>query len=233
MVMRKASINIAHLGQTLTTADFFEAMPGLPKPTVYSRIRQLITSGEIKRVGRGVYERSDKAEFTVEITSQMENIAKELSSQLPYIDMCVWDLSPINSLAQHLINFNLCVVDVDHEAIEAVFEILRDTNERVLTTKRMFDALADYDGYILVRKLVTDSPLTKKDDVTVPTLEKLLVDLACDKEFSLFQGYEIEHIFANACAQYVVNKNRLLRYAGRKNRRERIEQLLTNNSSTN
>ena len=230
--MRIENFNIAHLGQTLTTADFFKAMPGLPKPTVYSRIRQLLTSGKIKRVGRGVYEYSTKAEFTIEITSQMENIAKELSSQFPYIEICVWDLSPINSLAQHLINFNLCVVDVDRDAIESVYENLRETNERVLTTKRMFDGLADYDGYILVRKLVTDSPLTKKGDVPIPTLEKLLVDLACDKEFLLFQGYEIEHIFANACAQYVINKNRLLRYAGRKNQREKIEQLLTNNSST-
>ena len=231
--MRTATINIAQFGHTLTTTDFFEAMPGLPKPTVYSRIRQLITSGEIKRVGRGVYERSTKAEFTIEVTSQMENIAKSLFSQFPYIEFCVWDLSPINSLAQHLINFNLCVVDVDRDAIEAVYENLRESNERVLTTKRMFDGLADYDGYILVRKLVTDSPLAKKVDVPTPTLEKLLVDLACDKEFSLFQGYEIEHIFANAFAQYVVNKNRLLRYAGRKNHRERIEQLLINNSSIN
>ncbi len=231
--MKTANINIAQLGQTLTTADFFKAMPGLPKPTVYSRIRQLLTSGEIKRIGRGVYERSTKAEFTFEITSQIENIANELSSQFPYIDLCVWDFSPINSLAQHLINFNLCVVDVDRDAIEAVYDHLRETNERVLTTKRMFDGLADYDGYILVRKLVTDSPLAKKGEVAVPTLEKLLVDLACDKEFSLFQGHEIEHIFANALAQYVVNKNRLFRYAGRKNQRERIEQLLINNSSIN
>ena len=231
--MRTANINIAHLGQTLTTADFFEAMPGLPKQTVYSRIRQLLTSGVIKRVGRGVYERSTKTEFTIEITSQMEIITKELSSQLPYIDFCVWDLSPINSLAQHLINFNLCVVDVDRDAIEAVYENLRETNERVLTTKRMFDGLADYDDYILVRKLVTDSPLTKNGEVSVPTLEKLLVDLACDKEFALFQGSEIEHIFDNACAQYVINKSRLLRYAGRKNQRERMEHMLINNSSAN
>ena len=206
-------------------------MPGLPAPTVYSRIRKLVTSGEIKRVGRGVYQRTAKAEFAFDVTSQMERIAKELASQFPYIDMCVWDLSPVNTLSQHLINFNLCVVDVDRDAVEAVYENLRETNERVMTTKRMFDGIAAYDSYILVRKLVTGSPLAKKGDVPVPTLEKLLVDLACDKEFSVFQGHEIEHIYAGACAQYVVNKNRLLRYAGRKNQRERIERLFINNSS--
>ncbi len=231
--MRTANINLAHMGQTLATADFFEMMPGLPKQTVYSRIRQLAIGGEIKRVGRGVYQRTAKTEFDIDVTSQMEHIFKELSSQFPYIDICVWDLLPINALSQHLINFNLCVVDVDRDAVEAVYENLRETNERVLTTKRMFDGIASYDGYILVRKLVTDSPVSKIGDLRVPTLEKLLVDLACDKEFMVFQGHEIEHIFTNACAQYVVNKNKLLRYAGRKNRRERIEQLLINNSSIN
>ena len=173
--MRTSNFNIAHFGQIMRTADFFDAMPGLPKQTVYSRIRQLATSGEIKRVGRGIYQRTNKAEFAFDITSKIENLAKELSSQFPYIDVCVWDLSPINTLSQHLINFNLCVVDVDRDAVEAVYENLRETNERVLTTKRIFDGLSAYDGYILVRKLVTDSPLAKKGDVQVPTLENVML----------------------------------------------------------
>ena len=97
----------------------------------------------------------------------------------------------------------------------------------------MFDGLADYNGFILVRRLVTDAPLMKRDGIPLPTLEKFLVDIALDKEFFIFQGYEVEHIFSNANTIYAMNRNRLLRYAGRKNHRDEIERLLINNSSTN
>ena len=197
--MRTLSFKTPDCESTLTTKYFFHLMPDLPKSTVYSRIRSLVNSGVLKRIGRGVYERSDNADFELHISQKMKDVAKELSLQFPYIDFCVWDLTPINSLAQH--------------------------------TKRMVDNLADYNSYILVRKLVTDSPLMKKSEIKVPTLEKILVDIACDKEFATFQGYEIQHIFDNALAQYIINRNKLLRYAGRKNQRKKIEQLLINNSS--
>ena len=229
--MRTLTFKIPDCESTLTTKYFFHLMPDLPKSTVYSRIRSLVNSGVLKRIGRGVYERSDNADFELHISPKMKDVAKELSLQFPYIDFCVWDLTPINSLAQHLINFNICILDVDRDAVEAVYQQLRDMHEKVVTTKRLVDNLADYNNYILVRKLVTDSPLMKKTEATVPTLEKLLVDIACDKEFATFQGYEMQHIFDNALAQYIINRNKLLRYAGRKNQLEKIEQLLINNSS--
>ncbi len=206
-------------------------MPDLPKSTVYSRIRSLVNSGFLKRTGRGVYEITENIDFELHVSQKMKDVAKEVSLQFPYIDFCVWDLSPINSLAQHLINFNICIIDVDREAVEAVYQQLRETHEKVVTTKRLVDNLADYNSYILVRKLVTDSPIMKKTEIPVPFLEKILVDIACDKEFAIFQGYEIQHIFDNALSQYIINRNKLLRYAGRKNQRDKIEQLLINNSS--
>lgn len=229
--MRTLSLKIAECERTLTTSYFFHLMPDLPKSTVYSRIRSLVNSGFLKRTGRGVYEITENIDFELHVSQKMKDVAKEVSLQFPYIDFCVWDLSPINSLAQHLINFNICIIDVDREAVEAVYQQLRETHEKVVTTKRLVDNLADYNSYILVRKLVTDSPIMKKTEIPVPFLEKILVDIACDKEFAIFQGYEIQHIFDNALSQYIINRNKLLRYAGRKNQRDKIEQLLINNSS--
>ena len=233
MFMTGQNINIMNSCATLTTADFFREMPGIPKATVYSRIRSMVIRGIVQRVGRGVYERTGKSAFAFEASESMRAIASSITKDFPYINYCVWDLSPINTLAQHLINFNVTIVDVDREAVEAVYQRLRDTHEKVLTTKRMFDGLADYNGFILVRRLVTDAPLMKRDGISLPTLEKFLVDIALDKEFFIFQGYEIEHIFSNAYTIYAMNRNRLLRYAGRKNHRDEIERLLINNSSIN
>ena len=87
--MRTANIKIAHFGQILTTADFFEAMPGLPKQTVYSLIRKIAISSKIKHVSRRVFELITKAEFAIDVTSQMEIITKELSPQILCKDLCV------------------------------------------------------------------------------------------------------------------------------------------------
>ena len=170
--MTGQNINIMNSCATLTTADFFREMPGIPKATVYSRIRSMVIRGIVQRVGRGVYERTGKSAFAFEASESMRAIASSITKDFPYINYCVWDL--------------------------AVYQRLRDIHEKVLTTKRMFDGLADYNGFILVRRLVTDAPLMKRDGISLPTLEKFLVDIALDKEFFIFQGYEIEHIFSNA-----------------------------------
>ena len=230
--MTRQNMTLLDTSLRLTTADFFREMPDIPRSTVYSRIRAMVSKGAIQRVGRGIYERTSKSAFTLEVSESMRDIADTIAQEFPYIDFCVWDLSPVNTLAQHLtVNFNVTIVDVDREAVEAVYQRLRDNHEKVLTTNRMFDGLADYNGFILVRRLVTDAPIVKEGNVPLPTLEKFLVDIALDKEFLEFQGYEIVHIFSNAKTQYAINRNRLLRYAGRKNHREDIEQLFTNNSS--
>ena len=150
MFMTGQNINIMNSCATLTTADFFREMPGIPKATVYSRIRSMVIRGIVQRVGRGVYERTGKSAFAFEASESMRAIASSITKDFPYINYCVWDLSPINTLAQHLINFNVTIVDVDREAVEAVYQRLRDIHEKVLTTKRMFDGLADYNGFILV-----------------------------------------------------------------------------------
>ena len=82
--MRTLSFKIPDCESTLTTK-------------VYSRIRSLVNSGVLKRIGRGVYERSDNAYFELHISQKMKEVAKELYLQFPYIDFCVWDLTPINS----------------------------------------------------------------------------------------------------------------------------------------
>lgn len=59
----------------------------------------------------------------------------------------------------------------------------------------------------------------------MPFLKKL-VDLCTDKEFISFQGNEIYHIYENAFEAYTVNQQTMLRYAGRKSKREEIEKIL-------
>ncbi|MBQ6179641.1 MAG: helix-turn-helix transcriptional regulator, partial [Bacteroidales bacterium] len=57
--------------EELTAAVFFRAFPGDPSPTVYSKIRALVQSGELSRVGKGRYVAVRKPAFKVEVTEWM------------------------------------------------------------------------------------------------------------------------------------------------------------------
>ena len=73
--------------------------------------------------------------------------------------------------------------------------------------------------------MAVDAPTVKVFDLPMASLEKILVDFAIDRLFP-FQDTEIVDIYANATASYAVNTSRMLRYAGRRGRRNIIEEIL-------
>ncbi len=53
------------------------------------------------------------------------------------------------------------------------------------------------------------------------SLEKIMVDIFCDQEFSFLQGAELFTIYKNAFDKYTINRTKLLRYVSRKGKEER------------
>ena len=76
---------------------------------------------------------------------------------------------------------------------------------------------------LIIKPLVTGSPLQESAGVTVPMLEKLLVDIRCDADFDYMGGGEAFRMLENAVSLYMVNRTKLLRYAGRRHCREEFE----------
>ena len=70
------------------------------------------------------------------------------------------------------------------------------------------------------------SPLTVVDGCTVPRLEKIMVDIIGDNELFFASGSETYNIYEFACDRNRVNKSKLLRYASRRNRKAKVEQIL-------
>ena len=88
--------------------------------------------------------------------------------------------------------------------------------ERYITTDKL----------LIVRILVKEAPITLVDKTPVPTLEKILVDAAGDKELSYVQGSELYTIYENAFNMNKVNISRLLRYATRRNRKDNVLKII-------
>ena len=216
--------------EVITNTDILylyrENEPEITEATVNWRIYHLVQKGVIQRIGRGKYREGKALTFSPELSAKTIKTGKFVGKEFPYINYCIWELSAINSFSQHLINYNVVFLEVEREVIDSVYRALKDMRYKVVRIKDIKEDLSDFAGYVCVRALVTEAPVLKEKSGQVASLEKILVDLYCDKEFAPFQGNEIYHIYKNAFDDYTVNESTMLRYARRKDKKTEIEEVI-------
>jgi hypothetical protein len=67
-----------------------------------------------------------------------------------------------------------------------------------------------------VKALSSESPVSVREGVTVPTLEKMLVDIRVDEDFYYLHGSEAFYVLRNAAERNVINVSKMMRYARRR-----------------
>lgn len=112
----------------------------------------------------------------------------------------------------------LILVEVEKEALEPVFYNLKDNGIRNVflqpEEKELLRYVNELDNAIILQSLVSKAPLQKVKKISTTTLEKLLVDLFCDKKlFYTYQGSEMIFIFNNAYRRYSIDFTKLFSYA--------------------
>jgi hypothetical protein len=153
-----------------------------------------------------------------------------LKAQLPFTDFCVYDGSILSSIQHHLSINHAIYVETNRDAVESVFARLKEKHKKVY---RQPDAtfVNDYidlrEPCVIVKALVTESPLMDVQSVRVPTLEKLLVDTQKDSDFDYLQGAESLYMYQMAFELYNINTQRLMRYAKRRGIGQEIQELIT------
>jgi hypothetical protein len=198
------------------------------------QLNRLLKSGQLERVDRGIYKLPDDArkDFSVVCSEEMRQINQQIKTQFPFVDYCLWSASTLMPYMHHIPNLNLLFVDVEREVTESVFNLLNvDSNKRVF----LMPTLTDFERYIsnndaiIIRPLISESPLQLVEGINTPTIEKILVDIVGDIEFAFLQGSEINYVYTTIFERHCVNKNKLLRYATRRGRKEEVEQLINTN----
>lgn len=208
------------------TAFYKKREPDIPQTTVNWRIHSLVQKGEIQRIGKGLYRLGKTELFIPKISYKIKSISQLINKQFPFIRFCQWELFYINYFSQHLINFNILFVDVEKDAVDSVYYALKEQFSKVMLITNLYSDLSDFDNTIFVRPMASDSPIQKIQNSYMATLEKMLVDWATDKELLPFQEKEIYTIIDSACEKYTINQSTMLRYAGRKNKKDKISKIL-------
>ena len=223
---------------TNDVSDFFaKTDPDIKRTTVNWRIYELVRQGSLKRIGRGMYALGQADCFLPVLTKKQQTISARLKKQFPLITFCCWHTSALKEFFQHVAGYDFLLVEVEREAVDAVFHFIKETHQNTFKepSREIMEnfVLASRDA-VIVKSLVSEAPLQEADASTLPTLEKILVDLVADSEIFFFlQGHELLNIFESALGKYTVNTDRLLRYAKRRNKKEELQKILNQINGNN
>lgn len=225
---KRQILELAKANQIISVS-FLAVSSGMKPATARQYLSSLAKDKELVRVGQGEYALPQKQMFSYSPSEKVKSIYYRLKSELPFTDFCVYDGSIISSIQHHLSINNAIYVETNRDAVDSVFSRLREQQKDVFKQPSA-TFVADYidlrEPCIIVKPLVTESPLMEIEGIRVPTLEKLLVDTQKDADFDYLQGAESQYMFQMAFELYTINTQRLMRYAKRRGIGQEINELI-------
>lgn len=203
--------------------------PSWSDNTINMYLSRLKKEGFISSPSRGIYELDSNTPFQPHISNGLKRIFNKLKREFPYITSCVWDSVWLNDFMRHQQFKHYIVVEVEKDAVESIFTFLTETIKNVFFNPddELFDRyIHNHDEVIIVKNMISESPLVEKEKIVIPALEKLLVDMLVDTALFSAQQNEKEFIMRSAIEKVTLNELKMRRYAIRRNREKEIDQLL-------
>ena len=195
-------------GRELHVEDFVSVFGNMPMPSVYARIRALVSLGKLSVIGKGCYLPCAKPKYSVAITVWMKECNDCMIRELPGVSVCISERGG-----------NLEVL-VGKEDIARTVDVLGLHFDRVMQSRDAKLLAKPPKGFVLVGRMITESPLLVEDGIYVPSPEKELVDSICRNEDSSLQFQRILDV-------YPINMDRLRRYASRRGVADELEARLS------
>jgi predicted transcriptional regulator len=197
--------------------------------TINMYLSKLKKEGIINAPSRGVYEMDSNISFQPNISASLKRVFNKVKREFPYITFCIWDTVWLNNFMRHQAFKHYVVMEVEKDVAESVFTFLTEINKNVFINpdEEIFDRyIHNQDDVLIVKNMVTESPLAEKDSIVIPALEKLLVDMLIDTNLFSAQQNEKEFIMRSVMEKYTLNELKMRRYAVRRNREREIDELI-------
>lgn len=197
------------------------------------RIFTLKDKGVITNAARGVYTFNAKRDFEPAASDDLKKIFDIIKAAFPYAEHCISDTAWFNDLMIHQVLKTMIVLEVEKDAAMSVFNFLSEQVKGVFyepDSQTLEFYVQTMIRPIIVKQLISQAPLNKEQEIIIPRLEKLLVDLVTEQELYNAQQSELDHIYSTVKRIYNINQSSLLRYAGRRNRRKEVEALFKKHS---
>lgn len=172
---------------------------------------------------------SNRMKFIVNLEIE-EKLKYQLMRINPEIDISIWSISLLSNFTSLQIYHDIYIVETYAYAKESVLEVLLDQGKNSIYEEDFF-VMKKYSrntALYIIKTLNVDSPIVRKSEitknsklrkssfVTVPKIEKLLVDIFDDNFFKILFSDEINNIYMNLLKNYQINFATVFRYASKK-----------------
>lgn len=214
-------IQFAETVESFTAAQYAQTLePDVSLHSIVNILNRMVCQGKIQRLQRGVYTKAKLNVWQVVFGEQEKAVYDLVHSQFPLLKLCMYNGETLSPLQHHLAYNQATYVEVERDSVEPVFHCLQDAGYEVYRTpdtQMMYDYVDIKKKIVIVKPLVTQAPLMKQNGYYVPMLEKILVDIHADKDFFYMQGIEATYMTENARSLFMLNEEKLQRYAKRRN----------------
>lgn len=178
-----------------------------------------------------MYVVASKPKFSPSLDRDLKRIAKEIRTNFPAITFCVWSTTWLLDLMEMLPAHRWDLIEVERDAIEPVFRFLQSVSNIPSpflqpSSREMELYVSVKDHSLIVRPLMSQAPTRSLEKISVPTLEKILVDLVADSLFEPFSGSSGRSIWSRAFDVYAINLSMLWRYTERRRKEHEVVTLL-------
>ncbi|WP_300565471.1 DUF6577 family protein [Flavobacterium sp.] len=200
--------------------------PSWSSNTINTYLYKLKKKDIINNITRGVYTLENERVFGPKTDSRLKKIATKIHKNYPFINYCVWNTSWLNDFMLHQPFKQFTVIEVEKSAVEQVFVNLSyDFKNVYLNPDSLFFEryISTMEDAIIIKNLHSESPTMKLNNIVVPMLEKILVDMLIDEDLFSAQQGELDYIFKSAYKKYTINESKMKRYASRRNRETELE----------
>ncbi|MCH8566996.1 MAG: hypothetical protein LAT67_01975 [Balneolales bacterium] len=222
-------------GKEFNAADlafFYDSMgePDLNKNTLLARIFALKQKGIISSKKRGIFVVGGRPWLQQLSTDEAITLQQKLTEELPHINTAVWDTSRLFRLLEINTTNPYLLAEVDKEATETVFSLLCRWRKDVFLNPdeiilRRYASM--HEKPVLVSPLISEAPLEKIGNHTIPSLEKLIVDLQAGELYlKEMVGNPTRNFIKLAFENNIINHSSLQRYASRRGCIKEVEAFL-------
>lgn len=200
----------------VTVDDIAAVCPGMPMPSVYSKVNKLIKEKKLSVIGKGKYISAPKAGPSFQISLWMREVNDYLIASCIGMDLCLTEKEG-----------NLFVQAYKSDLDKTESELKkRYTN---VIRKEAFDNFPlKLEGYIVLERLITESPVTRENGIMVPSREKTIVDMICDKDGEAIGSLTLQ----KAVESYPFNIDSMMRYAARRGVKEEASAMVSSLDSS-
>ncbi|MBR4978443.1 MAG: hypothetical protein IKY95_05760 [Bacteroidales bacterium] len=208
-----------------------QAHPQISIRSIDTAIRSLTKENRLIRTGYGNMKITDETPRYIPIISdEIRRIHDVIHEKFPYTRFCIWQVNTLSHFMQHVPNVDIIVLETEKIAAEAIYEDIRQEGFSRKTllrpSARECELYASGESCIIIRDLVTESPIIETDGIPMASLEKILVDAQILPELEFARGSELYYIYENASEMYAINAKSMLRYASRRGRKDETEKLI-------